>query len=118
MMRLLIGFAFCFLPILVFGQKQVTHLVLFKLKPGITKTDQRYKTAVEALETLPQKISFISDWRAGENFSTRPIAFDYGVCLILESKADLQNYLVHPAHVQAANLWKEIADWNLVDFEE
>lgn len=101
-----------------FAQVEVHHLVLFKLKPGVSKTGDRYKAAVKALEALPRSISFISDWRAGENFSTRPIAYDYGLCVVLESRQALQDYLTHPAHVSAANLWKEIADWNIVDFEE
>lgn len=101
-----------------YAQIEITHLVLFKLKPGITKSDDRYKAAVKALEALPKSISFISDWRAGENFSTRPIAYDYGLCVVFESKQALQDYLTHPAHVSAANLWKEIADWNIADFEE
>ncbi len=91
---------------------------MFKLKPGIEKSDLRYKEAIKALQQLPQKISNISDWAAGENFSTRPNAYDYGLQVVFESKKDLQNYLVHPAHVEAASLWKEIAEWNITDFED
>jgi Stress responsive A/B Barrel Domain len=101
-----------------FSQGQVTHLVLFKLKPGIMKTDPRYKEAVSKLNALPGKIRFIADWSAGENFSTRPIAFDFGLHVVFESKKDLQNYLIHPAHIEAVNAWKEIAEWNIADYEE
>ncbi|HOY94932.1 MAG TPA: Dabb family protein [Catalimonadaceae bacterium] len=101
-----------------FSQGPVTHLVLFKLKPGILKSDTRYKEAVRMLNALPRKIPFIADWSAGENFSTRPIAFDYGLHVVFDSKKDLQNYLTHPAHVEAANAWKEIAEWNIADYEE
>ncbi len=97
---------------------QVTHLVLFKLKPGVLKNDARYIKAVSVLNDLPKKIPYISDWSAGENFSTRPIAVDFGLHVVFDSKKDLQNYLVHPAHVEASNLWKEIADWTIADFEE
>lgn len=101
-----------------YSQGPVTHLVLFKLKPGIQKSDSRYKEAVVMLNALPRKIPFIADWSAGENFSTRPVAFDYGLHVVFDSKKDLQNYLTHPAHVEAANAWKEIADWNIADYEE
>lgn len=70
------------------------------------------------LNDLPRKIPFIADWSAGENFSNRPIAFDYGLHVVFDSKKDLQNYLAHPAHVEAANAWKEIAEWNIADYEE
>jgi hypothetical protein len=112
---LLFLFAFTFMG---FSQGQVTHLVLFKLKPGILRSDPRYKEAVTLLNALPRKIPFIADWSAGENFSTRPIAFDYGLHVVFDSKKDLQNYLTHPAHVEAANAWKEVAEWNIADYEE
>lgn len=101
-----------------FSQGQVTHLVLFKLKPGILKSDPRYKEAVMLLNSLPRKIPFIADWSAGENFSTRPIAYDFGLHVVFDSKKDLQNYLTHPSHVEAADAWKEIAEWNIADYEE
>jgi len=100
------------------AQVQVTHLVLFKLKTGIDKKDVRFEKAKAALRELPKKIPFIADWSAGENFSIRSIAYDFGLHVVFDSKKDLQNYLVHPAHVESANLWKEIADWNIVDFED
>ena len=112
---LLFQFAFTFMG---FCQGQVTHLVLFKLKPGILKSDPRYKEAVTLLNALPRKIPFIADWSAGENFSTRPIAFDFGLHVVFDSKKDLQNYLTHPAHVEATNAWKEIAEWNIADYDE
>jgi len=111
-------FALFFLSVVAHGQVQVTHLVLFKLKPGVLKNDEHLLKAIEMLKTLPTKIPFISDWSAGENFSTRPIAYDYGLHAVFESRNDLQQYLVHPAHVEAVNLWKQVADWNIVDFEE
>jgi len=103
---------------MAFSQGQVTHLVLFKLKPGILKSDPRYKEAVKMLNALPRKIPFIADLSSGENFSTRPIAFDFGLHVVFDSKKDLQNYLTHPAHVELANAWKEIAEWNIADYEE
>ena len=91
---------------------------MFKLKPGITKEDAGYLNALELTKALPRKIKAISDWSMGENFSTRPIAYDFGVVAIFESKKGLNDYLTHPAHLEAVNAWKEIADWNIVDYEE
>jgi hypothetical protein len=119
MKKILVLLLFLFVMVsMSFAQGQVTHLVLFKLKPGILKSDPRYKEAVTLLNALPRKIPFIADWSSGENFSTRPIAFDFGLHVVFDSKKDLQNYLTHPAHVEAANVWKEIAEWNIADYDE
>lgn len=99
------------------AQRQVTHLVLFKLKPGVAKTDERYKTCMKAMREMPAKIKQIENWDMGENFSERPVAFDVGLSAVFASKKDLQIYLAHPVHVEAVAAWKEIADWNIVDFE-
>lgn len=111
---LLLPFLFWLQPL----EAQITHMVMFKLRPGITKTDERYRLAVSKLQDLPSRIKSISDFSAGENFSTRPIAWDYGLIVVLESEKDLQEYLVHPAHLEASNRWKEIAEWHIVDFRE
>ena len=99
------------------AQKQVTHLVLFKLKAGIAKADERYKACLKSMREMPAKIKQIENWDMGENFSDRPVAFDVGLSAVFASKKDLQTYLAHPAHVEAVAAWKEIADWNIVDFE-
>jgi len=110
---LLVGISFELL-----AQKQVTHLVLFKFKPGITKKDERYKAALEKLKELPKKITDMEDCSMGENFSQRPIAYDFGLSVVFSSKKKLENYLRHPAHLDAVEAWKEIADWHIVDFED
>jgi len=93
-------------------------LVLFKLKAGIGKDDPRFKAAISLAKTLPRKIKEIEDCSMGENFSTRPIAYDFGLSVIFPSRKNLTAYLIHPAHVEVVEAWKEIADWNIVDFEE
>jgi len=102
----------------VFAQKQVTHLVLFKLKEGVSKEDEQYKNAILLAKTLPVKIKEIEDCSMGENFSTRPIAFDFGLTVIFASRKNLSAYLAHPAHLELVEAWKKISDWNVVDYEE
>jgi hypothetical protein len=98
------------------AQERVHHLVLFKLKPGIEKTDERFRAAIVLLQELPKEIPQIIDLRAGENFSERPIAADYGLMVLVANDKSLQAYLEHPAHKAAVALWKEIADWTIADF--
>ena len=99
------------------AQSGVHHLVLFKLKPGISKEDDRFKKAVAMLDLLPKQIPGIQDFRAGVNFSQRPVAVDYGLMVILQDEKGLYEYLEHPAHKAAAAAWREIADWNIADFK-
>jgi hypothetical protein len=98
------------------AQERVHHLVLFKLKPGIEKTDERFRAAIVLLQELSKEIPQIIDLRAGENFSERPIAADYGLLVLLANDKALQVYLEHPAHKAAVAIWKEIADWTIADF--
>jgi hypothetical protein len=120
-MKIIVGLLLSFFLLAAkvsFAQKAVTHLVMFKLKEGISKEDERYKAAYQLLSDLPKKIKNIEDWSFGENFSTRPIAYDLGLVSVFDSKKDLNDYLTHPAHVEAANAMKPLADWHIVDFEE
>lgn len=100
------------------AQTPIVHLVLFKLKADVSKESPAYQTAFQLLKTLPQKIKGIQDWSFGENFSTRPIACDVGLYAVFDSKKALNDYLTHPAHIEAVNAWKEIATWNIADYEE
>lgn len=98
------------------AQTGLHHLVLFKLKPGISKDDQRFKAAALQLQSLADSIPQIIDFRAGENISDRPIAVDYGLMVLLANEKTLKAYLEHPAHKRAVAAWKEIADWTIADF--
>jgi hypothetical protein len=119
MKTILFSFIISFgLSLHAFGQKQVTHLVLFKLKQGISKDDLRFKEAIKMAKSLPVRIKEIEDCSMGVNFSTRPIAYDFGLTVIFSSRKDLNSYLAHPFHIQLVEVWKEIAEWNIVDYEE
>ncbi|HRH33443.1 MAG TPA: Dabb family protein [Catalimonadaceae bacterium] len=99
------------------GQSKVVHLVLFKLKPGILTTDPRLTACLDTLKNLPTKIPQIQEFTCGKNFSDRSVAFDVGLYSTFASKADLHLYLNHPAHQSAAKAMKEIAEWNVADYE-
>jgi hypothetical protein len=98
------------------AQDRLHHLVLFRLKNGIDKKDPRCIQAMNRLQNLKKEIPRILDFRAGENFSTRPVATDFGLMVVLENQEQLDVYLEHPAHKAAVAAWKEIAEWNIADF--
>lgn len=110
----------CFLAVVLgftaSAQEGLHHLVLFKLKPGISKSDQRFEEAVSLLKEMQKEIPAIIDMRAGENISGRPIAVDFGLMVMVANEKSLQTYLEHPAHKAVVAAWKEIADWTIADF--
>lgn len=99
------------------GQPHIVHLVLFQLKPGVSKTDVRYLECLEQFRQMPQKISQIKNWSFGPNFSERAIAYDIGLYSTFANKKDLEDYLVHPVHQEAVRALKEIATWHIADYE-
>lgn len=92
------------------------HLVLFKLKPGISRTDSRVVEGINSMKELKSKIKEIKVLECGPNFSERPIAVDIGLYTLFASKEDLEIYLKHPAHQELVKNWKELADWTIADF--
>ena len=87
----------------------VKHIVLFKLK-----VMNDFKAAIEA---LPAKIGFIRHIFVGLNVNS---AEKWDICLDSEfdTLADVNAYAVHPDHVAAAGLLKEVkADRACVDYE-
>lgn len=110
-------FAIVFL--LGFGAKgqQVKHLVLFKLKSGIGKTDPRVLDGMAQMKNIQKLIPEIKSLECGLNFSDRPIAYDIGLYTVFKNREDLATYLKHPAHQQLSAYWKALAEWNIADFE-
>jgi hypothetical protein len=95
----------------------IRHLVLFKLKPGVTRDDPRVAKWMELSAALPSQIPQIVDWEGGWNVTDRPIAYDFGQNSSFASREDLAAYLPHPAHQAMVAVAREVADWVLADYE-
>ena len=95
----------------------IRHLVLFKLKAGISRTDPRVLDAVTRMESLPAKLTQIIGWEHGWNFTDRPIAYDYGLSALFATKEDLAYYLPHPDHQELVVGAREVFDWVVCDYE-
>lgn len=97
----------------------VKHIVLFKLKETLSQEEKLkvmndFKATIEA---LPAKIGFIRHIFVGLNANS---AEKWDICLDSEfdTLADVNAYAVHPDHVAAAGLLKEVkADRACVDYE-
>jgi len=94
----------------------ISHLVLFRLKPGVSRQDPRVAAAVAALAGLPAKISSITAWDHGFNQTEDADAWDYGLRAGFASTADLHAYFEHPAHLPVLAQWNDVADLAFADF--
>ncbi len=93
------------------------HLILIKLKPGVTRIDPRVVAWEAAFRDLPNKMDVIMRWELGWNTTERPIAYDFGVTSTFATRADLDAYGPHPAHQAAVAMMREFADWVICDYE-
>jgi len=93
------------------------HLVLIKLKPGVTRTDPRVVAWKALFAGLPDKVTGVVRWEHGWNTTDRPIAYDFGVNSGFATRADLDAYGPHPAHQEVVAKLREIADWVICDYE-
>ncbi|GAU66907.1 hypothetical protein SSP35_03_05560 [Streptomyces sp. NBRC 110611] len=95
----------------------IRHLVLFKLNDGVSRDEERVRTAVRAFETLKDDIAELTFWECAWNITDRPIAYDFAINSAVADKDALQRYLEHPAHQAAAAQWREFATWVIADYE-
>ena len=94
----------------------ITHLVMFKLKPGITREDPRVAALVGMMRELPKRIPEIREWEVGFNETEDPKAWDFGVRSRFSDLADLHAYFDHPAHLPVVEAWDQVAELAFVDF--
>jgi hypothetical protein len=95
----------------------ITHLVLFRLRPGVARDDRRVAAVVDAMGELPRRIPFIKSWQHGFNLTADAQAWDYALRAEFASEADLHSYFEHPAHLPVVGQWQEIAELAFADLQ-
>jgi hypothetical protein len=95
----------------------ISHLVLFKFKPGIGAGDERVERAVAGMRQLPTRIALIRAWEHGFNVTPDEQAWDYGLRATFSSTADLHTYFEHDDHVAVLRQWEEVGDLIFCDFQ-
>ena len=95
----------------------LVHLVLVKLKPGVSPTDPRVPAWEAKLKELQHKCPGIVRFECGFNFTDRPVAYDIGINMAFDTKENLLAYGPHPAHQEVVVMLREIADWIICDYE-
>ena len=93
------------------------HLVLIKLKPGVTRDDPRVSAWEAKFKGLEDKCRGIVRFEYGFNFTDRPVAYDFGVNMAFDTRENLVAYGPHPAHQEVVAALREIADWVICDYE-
>jgi hypothetical protein len=96
----------------------IRHIVLFKLKPGVTSADPRVPVAEEMARRVGEEVGCLREWYAARNISTRGVAYDFVVVGLVEDEPALEAYMTDPFHVRAIEKWREISDWVVVDVLE
>jgi hypothetical protein len=95
----------------------VHHLVLMRLKQGITRDDPVLRAGLAELIALRGQIDGIVRWDHGWDFVARPISYDFALVAGFSSRAAFDAYGPHPAHQAVAVKLRELVDWVLCDFE-
>jgi len=94
----------------------VKHIVCFKLKDhaeGATKAENArlLKTRIEAMRGA---IPGLLELEVGLNFEPSEAAYDLVLYAVLESRAALAAYQVHPAHLAAVDVIRRVRDARIV----
>ena len=93
------------------------HLVLIKLKPGVTRADSRVPAWEAKFKALKDKCEGIVRFEYGFNFTDRPVAYDIGINMAFDTRENLVAYGPNPAHQEVVVALREIAEWVICDYE-
>lgn len=96
---------------------RVVHIVLFRWKPDAA--GPAIAAAVEGIRRLRDQIPGIVSLEIGPDFSERSQGYQHGLVVTFESRAALETYGPHPAHLRVVSeLIQPISDGVLaLDFE-
>ena len=95
----------------------ITHLVLFRLKPGIAPDDARVVRLQTEMAALPGRITSLRRWEFGANTTADPEAWDFGLHAGFDTHDALLAYFDDPAHLPVLERWNEVAELAFADFE-
>jgi heme-degrading monooxygenase HmoA len=80
------------------ADKVLRHIVMYKFKEGVTPA--QLQEVIDAFAGLPKKVDTIIGFEHGANVSQegKSEGFTHVFVVTFKSQADLNAYLVHPAH--------------------
>lgn len=94
----------------------VKHIVMWNIQEQFDKTEV-INTLKEKLEALKSEIDFIIALEVGCNFNDSDASHDVVLYSVFETQADLDDYIVHPAHVEVGKYVRSVVkDRVVVDY--
>jgi hypothetical protein len=96
----------------------IRHIVLFTLKPGISRDDTRVAAAASLAASHREHIPEILEWQTGFDCGRRAISADFAVMGTFEDMDAVSRYLDHPHHRQGISAWDDLATWTVVDADD
>ncbi|MCJ7765896.1 MAG: Dabb family protein [Thiovulaceae bacterium] len=95
----------------------IVHIVMFKFKEE--NRSENIAGAKAMLETLVEKIAPLLSMEVGVDFSGSERAMELSLISTFETKEGLQEYAVHPAHLEVVAFIKEVTTQSrVVDYEK
>ncbi|MDD4854467.1 MAG: Dabb family protein [Sulfuricurvum sp.] len=84
----------------------LVHVVMFQFKEE--KKEDNLATVKMMLEVLPAKIEALKSMEVGIDISRSARSFDLILISMFEDQAGLNEYAVHPAHLEVVSVIKEV----------
>lgn len=95
----------------------IVHIVMFKFKEE--NREANMAKAKTMLEALVDKIAPLKEMEVGIDFSRSERAFDISLYSTFDTKEGLNEYAVHPAHLEVVAFIKEVTEVSkVVDYEK
>ena len=94
----------------------VHHMVWVRFRPEVP--EERVAAIEAALRALPERVPGVQSMTLGRNFTDRANGCTHGISVILDDKAALAQYAVHPFHVEIGQALRACCDVLMaVDYE-
>ena len=96
----------------------IKHIVVWRISDAVDK-EKTAQIIKENLEAVKEKIDVLRDIRVGINFNNTDAASDIVLETVFDSKADLQAYQEHPAHVAVGRDYvrPNVSERRVIDYE-
>jgi len=95
----------------------IVHIVMFQFKSENKETN--IAQAKEMLEGLIGTVPSLRNMEVGLNFSAEERAMDLSIITTFDDKEGLEEYAVHPAHLEVVAFIKSVVEYSkVVDYEK
>lgn len=94
----------------------IRHIVLFKLKDGLTREDPRVQAVSAALTELGPTLGPVLHWETHWCFGSRPVSNDFALICDVADEAGLEAYQTDPEHQKVAAELREVFVLSVGDF--